>query len=70
MGSVCRDSEMINPQLWIFAFASTALERPDMKGFRMPAFVEICPDMFITPAVSRIAQQQAQLPAQDRVKSS
>ncbi len=69
MACACRDSKMVNAQLWIFAFASATLERKDMRGFKIPAFVEICPDMFITPAVTKMAQQQAILPQQDRVRS-
>lgn len=41
-----------------------------MKGFRMPAFYEIAPDQFISPAVIRTAQKQAVIPEQDRVSSS
>jgi hypothetical protein len=67
MACVCRDSEMVNPRLWIYAFASSALQRPDLKGFRMPAFWEIAPDQFVSPTTIRMAQRQAVLPQQDRV---
>ncbi|OXA52290.1 Phenoloxidase 3, partial [Folsomia candida] len=49
MACVCRDSEMINPKVWITAFASCLLTRPDTKGFRMPAIWEVMPDLFFSP---------------------
>ncbi|XP_021950615.1 phenoloxidase 2, partial [Folsomia candida] len=66
MACVCRDSEMINPKVWITAFASCLLTRPDTKGFRMPAIWEVMPDLFFSPFCLKESVRQGSIPPQDR----
>jgi hypothetical protein len=68
MACVCRDSDMINPRLWIYACASACIQRQDLKGFKVPAIWEVMPDQFIGPNVVRMAQRQAVIPQEDRVR--
>ncbi|CAG7819174.1 unnamed protein product, partial [Allacma fusca] len=67
LASACRDSIMVNTDLWVLAFASACLTRRDMRGFRMPALFEIIPGSFFNPQVIRQAQEQAAVPGQDRM---
>ncbi|XP_021955351.1 phenoloxidase 2 [Folsomia candida] len=66
MACVCRDSEMINPKVWITAFASCLLTRPDTRGFRMPAIWEVMPDMFFSSFCLKESIRQGSVPQQDR----
>jgi len=70
MACACRDSDAINPRLWIYACASACIQRADLKGFRIPAIWEVMPDQFVGPSVIRQAQRQAVLPLTDRVNES
>ncbi|CAG7818443.1 unnamed protein product, partial [Allacma fusca] len=63
--SVCaysRDSAGMNSQLWVYAAASAATRRPDMRGLRTPPIWEILPEMFIPTEAIETARGQAALP--------
>ncbi|ODM96378.1 Phenoloxidase subunit 1 [Orchesella cincta] len=62
--ALCRDQ--VNPHLWVHSFIKSALKRPDMRGFRLPAAWEIMPDMFIEAKAWQEAIEQSIIPAQER----
>ncbi|CAG7818442.1 unnamed protein product [Allacma fusca] len=57
-----RDSPMVNSQLWVHAVSSAALQRADMRGFRVPGIWEVLPEMFIPTEVIEMARGEAALP--------
>jgi len=67
MASACRDSPMVHPHLFINALGSCLASRQDTKGFDMPAFYEVMPDLFLTDHVIKQAEQMARMPNANKV---
>jgi len=57
---LCRDE--VNPYLWVYSTAVVMKNRPELKGFRFPAYWEIMPDRFLNNNILREARRQAVLP--------
>ncbi|CAG7829818.1 unnamed protein product, partial [Allacma fusca] len=67
MCGYCRDSSMINSQLWVHASVRAALNRKDMRGVMIPALWEVLPDLFITTPIRKLARAQSSIPMEGRV---
>lgn len=67
MSSFCRDSDRVNPKVWLNAFASTLLNRSDTRMFRMPALWEVIPDEFFSTFCIKQASRERAKSERDRV---
>jgi len=67
MSCACRDSPMVHPHLFVNALAATLAERKDCRGFQMPAFHEIMPDLFINDQAIKQAEKMARVKDADKV---
>jgi hypothetical protein len=67
MACACRDNRMIHPHLFVNALCTALASRKDCKGFRMPAFHEVMPDLFLSDHVIKQAEKMARVRDPDKV---
>ncbi|CAL8134690.1 unnamed protein product [Orchesella dallaii] len=62
MAGACRDSPMINSQLFVYALCSCLVTRRDTKHIPIPNHFEVMPDCYCTTDVVRQATKMASMP--------
>ncbi|ODM97648.1 Phenoloxidase 3 [Orchesella cincta] len=62
MACACRDSPMINAQLFVYALCSCLVTRRDTRHIPIPNHFEIMPDNYCTSDVVRQANKMAHMP--------
>ncbi|CAG7837626.1 unnamed protein product, partial [Allacma fusca] len=62
----CRDSDMMNPRLFLYAYSKACLTRKDTRGFQFPSLYEVMPDVFVNTVVVRQAEEYSGMPMEAR----